>query len=289
MFEALPPRKALAAAVLTGLVSMPAWAQETPAPRFSDERRLPDANVQRRDLENLLEEERLRKKQTSEPTVTGEGQPAAEKRRADGIAETQRKAEEAIHKAYEAEVKAAQDRRIADGLAETQRKANETMRNAYEAEVKAEITNEAQLNRNNNLSVANNDRGEVDKAQLNANQAMRNAYLAEEKAAEATRASSEDAARKAEKERTAAQEAKKKAMEAERAEAEGAAERKAQRERHEHQASKRPPGRVAVAAYTPHHHGAHYTHEHEHKSEHQGGWKRWLMSVGLMKPRRDKK
>ena len=268
---------------------MSASAQETPAPRFSDERRLPDANVQRRDLENLLEQERLNKKQSREPTVTGEGQAAAEKLRVDGIAASQRKATEAIRNAYEAEVKAAEDRRLADEIAETQRKANEAMRNAYEAEVKSERTTEASLKNNNIFSMANNDRGEVGKAQLNANQAMRNAYLADEKAYEEARAWSEAAARKAEKERTAAQEARRKAAEAERAEAQATAERKAKRERSEHRVSKRPPGRVAFAAFQPHHHRDHQVHDHEHKSERQGGWKRWLMSVGLMKPRRDKK
>ncbi len=138
-FTFLAPRVLLAsfgALAAATIVSAQAFAQSTQAPLFYDGRRLPDMEVERRNQEVLIEQQRLQEERKLEAAANAKRRADDERRAASDIAEAQRKAEEDKRAAAEVDARQkAEDARLA-ASAEAQRKADEEKRIAAEADAR---------------------------------------------------------------------------------------------------------------------------------------------------------
>ena len=203
-----------------GLLATEVFAQQKQVPLFYDARRLPDMEVERRNQEVLLEQQRLKEERNVESAANAKRKADDERRFALDAAETQRKADEERRLAAEAEAKQkTEDARLA-AAADAQRKADEEKRIAADAEAKKK-TEDARL-----AAAAD--------AQRKADEEKRVAADAEakKKAEDARLAAAAEAQRKADEEKRVAAdaEAKKRAEDA-RLAAAAEAQRKADEEK----------------------------------------------------------
>ena len=188
----------LAAAGSLGTLANQACAQQKQVPLFYDARRLPDMEVERRNQEVQIEQQRLVEERRLEAAANAKRKSDDERRLASETAEAQRKADEEKRVAAEAEAKKkGEEARLA--AAEVQRKADEEKRVTAEAEAKKK----------------------ADEARLAAAEAQRKADDEKRVAAEA------EAKKKGEEARLAAAEVQRKADEEKRVTAEAEAKKKA--------------------------------------------------------------